>query len=140
MTNSNSTPVGYKLPLQRGVNGFFAQNFTTLEQASTNITNLILTIRNERRLNVNFGSNLYKTLFEQIADVGVLRESLINDVTSAINLYFPYVDIVTMNVDVPTNEDSKVYIDIKFMLKNSTTDKFGVSETSDVNIAIDLNL
>lgn len=63
--------IGVSLPLSHGDQGFFAKTKTTLDQARSNIRNLLLTIKGERLGNPTFGSNLYRVLFEQM--MGILQ-------------------------------------------------------------------
>tara|TARA_R100000734_G_C3224822_1_gene34966 strand:+ start:10 stop:249 length:240 start_codon:yes stop_codon:yes gene_type:complete len=57
--------IGLKLPFNRGNSGLFPQTETTLEQAGSNIKNLLLTAKGERVMQPEFGSRLRELLFEQ---------------------------------------------------------------------------
>ena len=54
--------IGITLPIQIG-NNAFNQAFTTIEQAKSNIKNLLLTNRGERVMQPEFGSGLRELLF-----------------------------------------------------------------------------
>ena len=136
MSGANKTPVGLRLPLQRGSNGFFDQNFDTLKQASTNIRHMLLTIKGERRMNANFGSNLYRLLFEQNTSEIDLTEQIKSEIQNLINLYFPYVDILYIEVLFADYNNNLVNVNISFKLKNSTDTRFGISAEENINITI----
>ena len=55
--------IGITLPIQIG-NTAFNQSFTTKQQVSSNIKNLLLTKKGERLLQPNFGSGLQELLFD----------------------------------------------------------------------------
>ena len=57
--------VGIKLPFGKP-NWLFAQSFTTEEQATSNLKNLLLTRKGERPYQPLFGSDVYSLLFENI--------------------------------------------------------------------------
>ena len=54
--------VGIKFPLSYGLNGFFYQSKTILEQSKSNLRNLLLTTPGERVMQPTFGSRL-KVIF-----------------------------------------------------------------------------
>ncbi len=83
--------VGISLPIQVGPNGYFRQTFTTLEQVSSNVINLILTIPGERYMQPTFGSKLHEYLFEQF-DEGVV-EFIEDSISESIEEWLPYVNI-----------------------------------------------
>lgn len=140
MASNNQIPVGLSLPLQRGTNGFFEQNFNTLDQAYDNIKNLLLTMIGERRMNVNFGSPVYSLLFEQITSEEELRANLTESIQNLVNLYFPYVDILNINVTFPDYNPNQVDMSLTFRLKNSSNTEFGVSETRTVQVSLNTNV
>ena len=95
------TWIGLSFPLGRGTQSAFKQTKTNLQQASTNLKNLLLTIRGERVMQPNFGSNLHRLLFEPMveSDMSLAIEEEILNVTS---VWLPYVNI--QNVDVKFDE------------------------------------
>ena len=58
--------IGLQLPLGVHQNGVFKQTQTLLEQTKSNLKNLFLTVKGERLGNPTFGSDLMKTVFEQV--------------------------------------------------------------------------
>ena len=60
--------IGVGLPLTHNKSGFFYRTKTSLEQAKSNIKNLLLTKKGERLGNPDFGSDLFRVVFEQEGD------------------------------------------------------------------------
>lgn len=140
MSTQNIKPVGLKLPLQRGSNGFFNQNFTTIDQAYTNIKNLLMTIFGERRLNTDFGSQLNRIIFEQINDEDELSNRIETQIKNLIDVYFPYVNINRIDVVFPNYNPHQINISIEFELKNSSNIKFGDTDTKLLEFSFNTSL
>lgn len=140
MLNNKEIPIGLSIPLMRGPHGYFDQNFNTLDQAYSNIKNLLLTIYGERRMNVNFGSSIYSLVFEQVTDPNELISSLTTQINSLIFQYFPYIDITNLNIGFLDTNINMINIEIEFQLKNSTNKLFGKSETRTINTLISTNI
>ena len=62
--------VGVTLPFDGNQLGGYNLSKTTLQQASSNIKNLLLTMKGERPMQPTFGSDLFRTLFEPMVDGG----------------------------------------------------------------------
>jgi len=92
--------VGVKLPFGKP-NGLFAQSYTTEEQATSNLKNLLLTRKGERPFQPDFGSDVYSLLFENI-DID-LDERISETLSEDIKFWLPY--IVIDNIDVKTEPD-----------------------------------
>ena len=71
--------IGIALPFGPGVSNFKI-NYTTLDQAKTNIINLLLTHKGERFMQPEFGTNLRRFLFRQntqnLADNSLVKQYL----------------------------------------------------------------
>ena len=61
--------VGVRFPLDHSQEGFFYKTKTILEQAKSNMRNLLLTSKGERVMQPEFGSTLTDVLFNQGEDV-----------------------------------------------------------------------
>ena len=109
--------VGVKLPFRRGNMGYFDQNFTTLEQAKSNIKNLLLTMKGERIMQPTFGTDLYKILFEPMTEM--LTDDIKDVITDAILEWLPYINLQEVIVDLsPDNVDRNIYrVSLKFSLQ-----------------------
>lgn len=140
MATKNTYPVGLKLPLTKGNGGYFDQNFSTLDQAHTNIKNLLLTIISERRLNVNFGSKIPSLLFEQVTSEEEFIENFKTYITESINNFFPYVTIEKINTSFDKNNPNKLNTEIIFKLKNYSDSSFTGDETKELTLYFNLNI
>jgi len=110
------------LPIQIG-NTAFNQSFTTKEQVSSNIKNLLLTKKGERLLQPNFGSGLQELLFDFNDDrLAIKIEEII---TESITNWLPYVDI--RQIDVAQSNENKDRNQVEISIT------FGVANTPDLN-------
>ena len=110
----NDYAVGLSLPLKNGDGGFFEQNFTTFEQARSNLKNLLLTKKGERVLQPNFGSGLQDLFFEPIDDE--FEGKLVDTVTEAVQTWLPYINIedIDVNMNDENKDNNRVGVEIKF--------------------------
>jgi phage baseplate assembly protein W len=97
----DSHAYGITLPLQRGDTGYFAQAFTSYEQAKSNLKNLLLTKRGERIMQPQFGTGLESLLFEPMDSQ--FESKLQDTITQTVNYWLPYINIEEIFVDM-TNE------------------------------------
>ncbi len=109
--------VGITLPLTVGRQGYFNQSYTTIEQAKSNLQNLLLTIKGERPFNPEFGSDLYSLLFEPMTDD--LKDLITVAIESAVEEWMSYIDIKEVIVNWDEEADvNNVDISIEFSLAN----------------------
>lgn len=110
----NDYAVGLSLPLKNGDGGFFEQNFTTFEQARSNLKNLLLTKKGERVLQPNFGSGLQDLLFEPIDDE--FENKLVDTITESVSTWLPYINIedIDVNMNDENKDNNRVGVEIKF--------------------------
>jgi len=111
--------------------GVFATNFTTLTQAKSNLTNLILTRKGERVLQPEFGCDIYKVLFEQIID-GEIDYEVERVISEAVNIWLPYLEINEIIVDYNDEykDANKFGVEINFSLKSNRN----LSESVTINV------
>jgi phage baseplate assembly protein W len=114
-----SEPIGVKVPIRMGKTGFFDQTFSSIEEAKSNMINLLLTRKGERPMQPDFGTNIYNHLFSQMT--GDLSNKIQQEITSAVNTWLPYIELLTVKVDTsPTNMDqNKIDIRVDFGLKRN---------------------
>ena len=87
--------VGVRFPLDHSQEGFFYKTKTILEQAKSNMRNLLLTSKGERVMQPEFGSTLTDVLFNQGEDV----ESEIDEaIREAVSNWLPYIIINEINM------------------------------------------
>jgi len=126
--------IGLKLPFNRGKSGLFPQTETTLEQAVSNIKNLLLTAKGERIMQPNFGSRLRDLLFEQYTED--LTERIKQEIQEAMSTWLPYIDIAKVDVIQNETNPTETKVDIDFSLNyepnrfNSITLNFDTTSES----------
>jgi|TARA_R110000796_G_scaffold249516_1_gene377390 phage baseplate assembly protein W len=82
--------VGIKFPLDYSPEGFFYKTKTILEQAKSNMRNLLLTSKGERVMQPEFGSTLTDIIFDQGTDIPNRVDESIREATSS---WLPYINI-----------------------------------------------
>lgn len=101
---NESVPLGIKIPYHRNdLDGYFAQNRSTLLRYKTNLMMLLLTNKGERPMMPTYGSTLREILFEQnTADAvdGLLEDSI----TEAVERWMPDVQIDTLEITHGSND------------------------------------
>jgi len=100
--------IGVKFPFNGP--GIFKKTYTTLEQASTNVRNLLLTRKGERYEQPNFGTDLLNVLFEP--NITELKDFIAETITDAIALWLPYI-IITELVITTLDDDPTLLHDVK---------------------------
>ena len=113
--------IGLKLPFTRGRSGLFPQSETTLEQAGSNIKNLLLTAKGERVMQPDFGSRLRELLFEQYTED--LSSRIQSEIQEAISTWLPYINISSVNIIQSDEDPNTTSVDIDFAL-NYEPDRF----------------
>lgn len=124
-------PIGISFPIVHGSGGYFDQTYTVLEQIKHNLTNLLLTVKGERRMNPEFGSDLHKVVFEfendelsQIVDSTVRRD---------IQRWMPYLNVKSVVTDARTElrDIYTIHIQVTF-----TVDSVGITEAQTVDFSV----
>jgi phage baseplate assembly protein W len=88
------TPIAIKTLFSKSK--LFTSSFTTDEQATSNLKNLLLTRKGERYNLPSFGSNLLSLLFEPNTDE--LIDAIQDTIREAISFWLPYIQI--LNIDL----------------------------------------
>ena len=113
--------IGLKLPFNRDKSGLFGRTQTTLEQAGSNIKNLLLTAKGERVMQPDFGSRLRELLFEQYTED--LSSRIQSEIQEAISTWLPYINISNVNIIQSDENPNTTSVDIDFSL-NYEPDRF----------------
>jgi len=102
-------------------NGAFAVNFTSINQAKSNLQNLILTKKGERLMQPEFGCDIWKIIFEPIIE-GDIESKIENSILDAVNAWLPYLNIDTILFDYDDNDidTNKIQLEIQFSLKSNS--------------------
>ena len=123
--------VGVALPLANPIGGGFALNYTTMDQAKTNLVSLLKTNQGERFMQPTFGADIHSVLFEQNTDE--LVDKLRNKVEEAIEYWLPYVSI--RHFDISRYEHT-IQMDMSFIINENEWDegqitlKYAIPESS----------
>lgn len=102
-------------------NGAFAVNFTSINQAKSNLQNLILTRKGERLMQPEFGCDIWKIIFEPIVE-GDIESKIEQSILDAVNMWLPYLNIDTILFDYDENDidTNKLQLEIQFSLKSNS--------------------
>ena len=100
--------VGVRFPLDHSQEGFFYKTKTILEQAKSNMRNLLLTSLGERVMQPEFGSTLTDILFNQGPDV---ENQIDESIREAVSNWLPYIIINEINM---FQENNQVDVSIDF--------------------------
>lgn len=97
-----SKGVGVALPFSD--KAVFRTTYETKEAIKYNLINLLLTGRQERYFNLNFGTNLKNLLFENITENQL--DALKTSISETISIYYPKVNINNISASFNTSTSS----------------------------------
>tara|TARA_R100001163_G_C5046032_1_gene183333 strand:- start:1086 stop:1493 length:408 start_codon:yes stop_codon:yes gene_type:complete len=100
--------VGIRFPLGYSPEGFFYKTKTILEQAKSNLQNLLLTTPGERVFQPNFGSQLKSIVFEQGQDIPNRVEEAIR---TSVDSFSPHINIINV---FTIQEQNQVNVQVEF--------------------------
>ena len=113
---NNNVKIGVAFPLDE--TNVFNSTETLMDQAKSNLLNLLLTAPGERVNLPEFGVGLKHLLFEQNIDTGEIE----GRITSQLSLYVPEIEVANVMVTEPPN-DHKVFITLSYkMILDGTKD------------------
>tara|TARA_R110000744_G_scaffold350497_1_gene456192 strand:+ start:125 stop:658 length:534 start_codon:yes stop_codon:yes gene_type:complete len=96
-------------------NSVFGLVYTTQDQVVSNFKNLLLTQKGERYMQPNFGTDIYKTLFEN--NVQDMRSAVKRTLTKDINFWLP--NIIINDIKLTPNVDRhEISISVQFQVSN----------------------
>jgi len=107
-----------RFPLVISEYGDFALNETPKDVVKQNFKNLILTIPGERIMMPDFGIGIQKYLFEN-KRIGIL-DSIVGDISEQVKKYLPYIDILSVDLNLQNETDDIIGIRIKYYIKPLT--------------------
>jgi len=110
-------PIGVRIPIRLGNTGFFEQTLTSIDEAKSNMYNLLLTQKGERYMQPEFGTRIYSKLFEQITTS--IKDEIETDITDAVGMWLPYVELMKVDVDISDDniDANRFDVRIEFGLK-----------------------
>ena len=123
------TYIGLELPLTHTINGFFNRTKTALEQAKSNIKNLLLTNKGERLGNPTFGTNLLSLVFSQ--ENTDLESRVEEEIRAAMSEWVQFIYIVIIETSFSNNNMSTAIVNLRFSLN--------VDLTAEEDLTLDLS-
>ena len=106
--------VGINLPLSGPA--VFNPNFTTRQAIKFNIINYVLTVRNERYLNSDYGLDIRRFVFEQMTDINY--QDISEFVEEKITEQFDRITNVVVEL-TPNEAQQSVTLKVSYQIKNS---------------------
>ena len=126
---NEDTFIGLELPLTYGNSGFFNRTKTALQQAKSNIKNLLLTNKRERLGNPTFGTNLLSLAFSQ--ENTDLESRVEEEIRGAMSEFLPFINVVSIETKFSDLNINRAIVNIRFTLD--------VDLTSEENLELDLS-
>lgn len=124
--NEPDVAVGIKLPLVKKDKGLFDVSYTTLEQAGSNLRNLILTRKRERRMQPDLGTNIQDSVFEP--NTQTLIDSIQDDIETQVEFWLPYIRLNKVDVKNRLEREQgiehTITISIQYSLKSDDPSNF----------------
>lgn len=106
--------VGVSIPFSS--NEVFTPNYQTKDATKNNLINYLLTGKQERFMNPNFGSGLRNLLFEQINTEKL--DSLSDIIAQEISLMFP--NVVVLRIDIrPDTDRNTIELVMSYQIKHT---------------------
>ena len=107
--------IGVSLPFNGS--GVFNKTYTTKDQIKSNLINLLLTNKGERIMNPEFGSDIKKSLFDNITSN--LTETLTEKIAESISIFIPQIILTDVQVTNSNVDNNQISIMIQYRLKIS---------------------
>mgnify|MGYP001309067410 CR=1 FL=1 len=126
---NEDTFIGLELPLTYTSEGYFKRTKTALEQARSNIKNLLLTNKGERLGNPKFGTNLLSLVFSQ--ENTDLESRVEEEIRAAMSEFLPFINIVNIETNFSDENMSTAIVNLRFTLN--------VDVTSEENLTLDFS-
>ena len=126
---NEDTYIGLELPLTHTQEGYFKRTKTALEQAKSNIRNLLLTNKGERLGNPNFGTNLISLVFSQ--ENTDLESRVEEEIRASMSEFLPNINIVNIQTNFSDENMSTAIVNLRFSLN--------VDLTSEEDLELDLS-
>lgn len=95
----------------------FVPTYQTKDAIRTNLFNYFMTSRGERYLNLSFGNDLLRSLFEH--DTPERRNIIIEETKRDLQIWFPKVQVIEL--EVTSLEDNAVQLYLKYAIRDANT-------------------
>jgi len=135
---SQTTPngaIGIQLPFN-GITGVISSTVTSLEQAISNLKNLLLTYKGERINQPNFGTDLSQVLFQP--NLANLKPIITEIITDAVSYWLPYINITSIDI-VTADDDPDLTYEIKISISFNVPSASIVADNPNVTIFVENN-
>ena len=133
-TNPNGA-IGIQLPFN-GTTGVISSTVTSLEQAISNLKNLLLTYKGERINQPNFGTDLSQVLFQP--NLSNLKPIITEIITDAVSYWLPYINITSINI-VTAEDDPDITYEIKISISFNVPSASIIADNPNVTIFVENN-
>jgi phage baseplate assembly protein W len=138
VVDAQSRDIGLGVDLSFNNPGIFKTTYTTDEQAKANLKNLLLTRVGERYEQVLFGTNLLNILFQPNNEF--TKQDIDEEITSAINYWLPYIDIVSLNIITVEDDPTMLHtikITLTYAVSGFSTDKITIITGEDGSVTVE---
>jgi phage baseplate assembly protein W len=117
LVENNHKSIGIGINRRSSDNGIFPVNFTTLDEAKDNLTNLIMTKLGERVMHPDFGCGLWNELFQEIIDNDT-EIRIENSITDSVAKWLPYLKVEDIFIDIndQLKDTNTINMEIRFSL------------------------
>ena len=116
---NEDTFIGLELPLTHTPDGYFKRTKTALEQARSNIKNLLLTNKGERLGNPTFGTNLLSLVFSQ--ENTDLEANVEEEIRASMGEFLPFINIVSIETNFSDTNKDVANVNLRFTLNVDVT-------------------
>lgn len=96
----------------------FIPTYQSKDAIRTNLLNYFMTGRGERYLNLSFGNELVKSLFEH--DTPERKEIIIEQTKRDLQIWFPKVQIIKLEVN-SLDEENTIQLYLKYAIRDTNT-------------------
>lgn len=117
--------IGVKFPFTSDGTSFVASEYNSFNQIKSNLLNLLSTEKGERIMNVEYGVELRKHLFQQ--NDNIISSKIMDSIEEAVQRWMPYVNIETTDI---VQDNNIIYINIKF------STQYNPIQTDNIQISI----
>jgi phage baseplate assembly protein W len=121
--------IGIFFPFTESETEFIKQTTTTNDEIRSSLTHLLLTNKGERYYKPDFGTNLRNFIFNP--NDNTTYEAMREEVKTAVNRYFPQLQITDIIINANPNNERSVDLQIKYINNASI---FGKQDTINITI------
>jgi phage baseplate assembly protein W len=97
----------------------FVPTYQSKDAIRTNLLNYFMTGRGERYLNLSFGNELVKSLFEH--DTPERKEIIIEQTKRDLQIWFPKVQVIRLEVNSLPDEENAIQLYLKYAIRDTNT-------------------